>query len=129
MMYLEHFGLTQPPFSLTPNTQFFLGLTPHIEALQVLQTTLQSGEGFIKVTGEVGTGKTLVCRKIMNELPDDFMLIYRPILLTPDELRWAVALESDSLIQSILHSNNLLYDPICTSLFTSRRQEISDHRR
>lgn len=94
MMYLEHFGLTKPPFSLTPNTQFFLGLTPHIEALQVLQTTLQYGEGFIKVTGDVGTGKTLICRKIMNDLPDDFVLIYLPNpYLTPDELRWSVALE------------------------------------
>ena len=94
MMYLEHFGLNQQPFSLTPNTQFFLKLSTHIEAMQVLQIALQQGEGFIKVTGEVGTGKTLLCHQIIGELPSDFQSIYLPDpYLTPDELRWAVALE------------------------------------
>ncbi|MGS0690122.1 ExeA family protein [Shewanella sp. 0m-8] len=93
-MYLQHFGLTEVPFSLTPNTGFFFGLAPHVEALQVLQTALQTGEGFIKVTGEVGTGKTLICRKLMNDLPERFHCAYLPNpYLTPDELRWAVAME------------------------------------
>ena len=93
-MYLQHFGLTETPFSLTPNTGFFFGLAPHVEALQVLQTALQTGEGFIKVTGEVGTGKTLICRKLMNDLPERFHCAYLPNpYLTPDELRWAVAME------------------------------------
>lgn len=93
-MYQQHFGLSQAPFSLTPNTGFFFGLAPHVEALQVLQTALQTGEGFIKVTGEVGTGKTLICRKLINELPAQFGCAYLPNpYLKPDELRWAVALE------------------------------------
>ncbi|MCE9685921.1 AAA family ATPase [Shewanella sp. AS16] len=93
-MYLQHFGLAQAPFSLTPNTGFFFGLQPHVEALQVLQIALQTGEGFIKVTGEVGTGKTLICRKLINELPAKFRCAYLPNpYLTPSELRWAVALE------------------------------------
>ncbi|GGI87887.1 ExeA family protein [Shewanella gelidii] len=93
-MYLTHFGLNQAPFSLTPNTGFFFGLTPHVEALQVLQTALQTGEGFIKVTGEVGTGKTLICRKLMNDLPEKYRCAYLPNpYLSPDELRWAVAKE------------------------------------
>lgn len=93
-MYLKHFGLSQTPFSLTPNTGFFFGLSPHVEALQVLQTALQTGEGFIKVTGEVGTGKTLICRKLINELPQGFHCAYLPNpYLTPAELRWAVANE------------------------------------
>lgn len=93
-MYLKHFGLEQTPFSLTPNTGFFFGLSPHVEALQVLQTALQTGEGFIKVTGEVGTGKTLICRKLINELPEDYHCAYLPNpYLTPAELRWAVAME------------------------------------
>jgi MSHA biogenesis protein MshM len=91
-MYLQHFGLRQLPFTLTPNTGFFFGLTPHVEALQVLQMALETGEGFIKVTGEVGTGKTLVCRKLLNELPSQFQCAYIPNpYLTPAELRWAVA--------------------------------------
>ncbi|MEJ6520039.1 AAA family ATPase [Shewanella bicestrii] len=93
-MYLKHFGLSQTPFSLTPNTGFFFGLSPHVEALQVLQTALQTGEGFIKVSGEVGTGKTLICRKLINELPQGFHCAYLPNpYLTPAELRWAVANE------------------------------------
>ncbi|QYJ86503.1 AAA family ATPase [Shewanella mesophila] len=93
-MYLQHFGLVEAPFSLTPNTGFFFGLAPHVEALQVLQTALQTGEGFIKVTGEVGTGKTLICRKLLNDIPKRFHCAYLPNpYLTPDELRWAVALE------------------------------------
>ncbi|MGI2260230.1 ExeA family protein [Shewanella sp. GXUN23E] len=93
-MYLQHFRLTESPFSLTPNTGFFFGLAPHIEALQVLQAALQTGEGFIKVTGEVGTGKTLICRKLINELPERFRCAYVPNpYLTPAELRWAVAME------------------------------------
>ena len=93
-MYLSHFGLCELPFTLTPNTDFFLNLKPHIEAMQVLMTALQQGEGFIKVTGEVGTGKTLICRKLLNELPDNFAVAYVPNpFLTPSELRWAVAIE------------------------------------
>ncbi|MGL5390099.1 MAG: ExeA family protein [Shewanella sp.] len=93
-MYLKHFGLSQTPFSLTPDTGFFFGLLPHVEALQVLQMALQTGEGFIKVTGEVGTGKTLICRKLINELPQGFQCAYLPNpYLSPAELRWAVANE------------------------------------
>ncbi|NTS75860.1 AAA family ATPase [Catenovulum sp. SM1970] len=93
-MYLQHFGLSELPFTLTPNTQFFLGLPSHHEALQVLLTALDSGEGFIKVTGEVGTGKTLLCRKLLAELPDKYIAAYLPDpYLKPDELRLAVAQE------------------------------------
>ncbi len=93
-MYLQHFGLVQAPFSLTPNTEFFFGLAPHVEALQVLQTALQTGEGFIKVTGEVGTGKSLICRKLLNDIPQRFHCAYLPNpYLTPDELRRALAVE------------------------------------
>lgn len=93
-MYLYHFGLTELPFTLTPNTSFFVGLAPHNEALAVLLTALKTGEGFIKVVGEVGTGKTLLCRKLLNEIPDHFVTAYIPNpYLKPDELRRAVAQE------------------------------------
>lgn len=93
-MYQAHFGLTQPPFGLTPNTQFYHPLAPHFEALQVLLTALSSGEGFIKVTGEVGTGKTLICRKLLNELGDDYIVAYLPNpYLNPNEMRAAIAAE------------------------------------
>ncbi|WP_368232175.1 MSHA fimbrial biogenesis protein MshM [Aeromonas sp. s3] len=96
-MYLNHFGLQEAPFGLTPNTGFYYGLPPHEEALQVLNWALAQGEGFIKVTGEVGTGKTLLCRKLLSELGSE----ERPVRLawlpnphlTPAELRIALALE------------------------------------
>jgi MSHA biogenesis protein MshM len=93
-MYLYHFGIKELPFTLTPNTQFFFGLPSHNEALTVLTTALRSGEGFIKVTGEVGTGKTLVCRKLLNEMTKGFVTAYVPNpYLSPSELRHAVASE------------------------------------
>lgn len=93
-MYLYHFGLNELPFTLTPNTSYYFGLPSHNEALQVLLTALKTGEGFIKVTGEVGTGKTLTCRKLLNELPAHFHTAYIPNpMLSPDELRRAVAAE------------------------------------
>ena len=93
-MYLYHYGIKELPFTLTPNTSYFFGLPSHKEAIQVLLTALKTGEGFIKVTGEVGTGKTLICRKLLNELPDHFVAAYIPNpYLTPVELRRAVASE------------------------------------
>ncbi|PKH05150.1 ExeA family protein [Moritella sp. Urea-trap-13] len=93
-MYKAHFGLTEVPFGLTPNTQFYHPLVPHFEALQVLTTALASGEGFIKVTGEVGTGKTLICRKLLNELGEHYVIAYLPNpYLTPNEMRAAIASE------------------------------------
>lgn len=93
-MYLYHFGLAELPFTLTPNTDFYLPMAMHSEALAVLTTALKTGEGFIKVIGEVGTGKTLLCRKLLNELPHHFVTAYIPNpYLNPDELRRAVAVE------------------------------------
>jgi len=93
-MYLYHFGLGELPFTLTPNTSFYLPMAMHDEALAVLSTALQTGEGFIKVIGEVGTGKTLLCRKLLNDIPDHFVTAYIPNpYLNPDELRRAVAVE------------------------------------
>ncbi|RCU49824.1 AAA family ATPase [Corallincola holothuriorum] len=93
-MYLYHFGLRELPFTLTPNTEFFYGLPAHQEALATLLTALKTGEGFIKVVGEVGTGKTLICRKLLNDLPEHFVTAYIPNpYLSPEELRVAVATE------------------------------------
>lgn len=94
MLYLRHFGLQQTPFSLTPNTAFYVDLPQHHEALEVLNTALNVGEGFIKVTGEVGTGKTMLCRKLMNDAPENWVIAYIPDpYLSPLELRWAFATE------------------------------------
>ncbi|HAS62973.1 MAG TPA: MSHA biogenesis protein MshM [Vibrio sp.] len=93
-MYLEHFGFSQLPFHLTPNTELFLGLEPHYEAIQMVNSALSMGEGVIKVTGEVGTGKTMVCRMLVNNFESHIQLVYLPNpALSGDELRQAVATE------------------------------------
>lgn len=70
-MYLEQFGLREFPFSLTPDTSFFFACSSYQEALNTLLIAARSGEGFIKITGEVGNGKTLLCRKFLATLNND----------------------------------------------------------
>jgi MSHA biogenesis protein MshM len=70
-MYLEHFGLRESPFSLTPDTSFFFACANYQEALNTLLVAARSGEGFIKIVGEVGNGKTLLCRKFLLTLNND----------------------------------------------------------
>ncbi len=97
-MYLEHFGLRELPFSITPDTSFFFNYAGHQEALNTLLVALRSGEGFIKIVGEVGTGKTLLCRKILNIFSedDDYVTAYIPNpYLTPAALNMALADELD----------------------------------
>ena len=67
-MYLQHFGLRETPFSLTPDTSFFFACSSYQEALNTLLVAARNGEGFIKITGEVGNGKTLLCRKFIATL-------------------------------------------------------------
>jgi len=93
-MYLDHFKLIELPFTLTPNVDFFCQLKGHQEALNILLFSLRSGEGFIKIIGEVGSGKTLLCRKLLQMLDNDIMTAYIPNPdLTPYELRKALARE------------------------------------
>jgi MSHA biogenesis protein MshM len=95
-MYLEFFGMRELPFTLTPNTDFFIDLDGHHQAFDIVQRALASGEGFIKITGEVGTGKTLLCRRLLNQLTDPFVTAYIPNpFLTPDGFMLALAEELD----------------------------------
>lgn len=75
-MYLGHFGLREAPFSITPDTSFAFSGKAHQEALNTLLLALQSGEGIVKVTGEVGTGKTLLCRRFLSALEGRFVTAY-----------------------------------------------------
>lgn len=80
-MYIKHFGLAQYPFSLTPNTRFFLKLMSHQEAFNQLLKALESGDELCEIGGEVGTGKTMLCRKVLNTLefyPDRYVTAYIP---------------------------------------------------
>lgn len=80
-MYIKHFGLIQYPFSLTPNTRYFLKLPSHETAFQQLLLALDSDGQFSKITGEVGAGKTMLCRKVLNALAlhqDKYTTAYIP---------------------------------------------------
>lgn len=91
-MYQDYFGLTEAPFSITPDTSYFYAHGHYSEALNTLLVALRAGEGFIKVTGEVGTGKTLLCRKLLNTVEERFVTAYIPNpMLTPYGLQSAVA--------------------------------------
>ncbi len=93
-MYETHFGLHEQPFGLTPNTAYFLNAAGHREAFNMLQVALGNGEGFIKVVGEVGTGKTMLCRQLLNTLGEDYHTAYIPNpFLNPTALYRAVAEE------------------------------------
>jgi len=98
-MYEAHFGFSEPPFGITPDTSFFFAFSSYQEALNTLLVAVRSGEGFIKITGEVGTGKTLLCRKFLASLGNDFVTAYIPnpyleprtlLLAVADDLRIAV---------------------------------------
>lgn len=77
-MYLAHFGLGQPPFGITPDTEFVYPSQSHLEGLNLLHFALASGEGFVKVVGEIGTGKTLLCRNFLAELGPEWKAAYLP---------------------------------------------------
>ena len=93
-MYLQHFALHELPFGLTPDTAFVFSTRAHQEALNTLLVAADSGEGFIKITGEVGTGKTLLCRRFLATLPADALSCYLPNPNhTPRTLLFALAEE------------------------------------
>lgn len=101
-MYTAHFGLNAAPFSITPDPHYFYSSTGHSEALAHLIYGVNEGPGFILLTGEVGTGKTTLCRSLIEQLPHNFdvALLLNPCL-SPiellaslfDELRISYSLE------------------------------------
>ena len=91
-MYLEHFGFTEAPFKITPHTEFFFAGANRGETLEALIYAITSGEGMVKVTGEVGAGKTMLCRVLMERLPKTVETIYLAVpSLSRDELLAVIA--------------------------------------
>jgi type II secretory pathway predicted ATPase ExeA len=93
-LYLEHFGLREPPFRITPHTDFFFDGADRGTTLEALLYAIQHEEGIVKVVGEVGSGKTLLCRVLIERLPKNVETVY---LANPsfssDEILYAVAEE------------------------------------
>ena len=93
-MYYSHFGLSQAPFKITPNTEFFFTGGNRGPILEALIYAITHGEGIIKVTGEVGSGKTMLCHMLPTRLPAHIVTVYiaNPSV-SPDEILHAVAFE------------------------------------
>src|SRR3954468_14461970 len=95
-MYMEHFGLSEPPFRITPHTDFFFEGGDRGATLEALIYAILHDEGIVKVSGEVGSGKTMLCRVLMERLPAHVETIY---LATPslarDEILRAIADDLD----------------------------------
>ncbi len=93
-MYYPHFGLQQPPFKITPNTDFFFSGGNRGAVLDALVYAISNGEGIIKVVGEVGSGKTMLCRMLQTILPDRIESIYlaNPSV-APEDVLHAIAFE------------------------------------
>jgi MSHA biogenesis protein MshM len=93
-VYRDFFGLHSEPFSLTPDSEFFFNDRIRQEALNTLVYGIRSGEGFIKVVGEVGTGKTTLCRQFLRAIEDEAETAYiLDPLLRGDELLQSLARE------------------------------------
>lgn len=108
-MYNKHFGLREAPFSITPDTAFSFASGVFQEAINTLLIAVKNGEGFIKITGEVGTGKTLLCRKFLASLDDDYVSAYIPNpYLEPRTLLAALAEELNLNIQRDLDQHLIL---------------------
>ena len=93
-MYYGHFGLNQAPFKITPNTEFFFAGGNRGPILEALIYAITHGEGVIKVTGEVGSGKTMLCHMLPTRLPPQVETVYIPNpSVSPEEILHAIAIE------------------------------------
>jgi general secretion pathway protein A len=93
--YLQYYGLTEAPFTISPNPRFLYLSAKHREALNHLLYGIRERKGFVQLTGEVGAGKTTLCRALLEQLPPEqysTALILNPVL-QPDQMMAAIATE------------------------------------
>ncbi len=93
-MYEEYFGLKRSPFRITPDTSLFYDGGQRGDILGALVYAVHRGEGIIKVVGEVGSGKTMLCRMLQLELPENVEIIYiaNPSV-SPEDILYVIAAE------------------------------------
>ena len=126
-MYRKFYGLTRNPFELSPDPSFFYSTDRHNEALAVLAHGVLGRKGFVVVTGEVGTGKTLLVRCLLDALTSNqvaFAYVYNPMLSVPDFLAHVL---SDLGLPSVprtkgetlFHLNNYLLAALATRCHNS----------
>src|SRR5207248_4464096 len=109
MNYLAHFGLREPPFGITPDTSYFYCCRGSQEALNTLLVAIGNGDGFVKVTGEVRAGKTLLCRKLLATLEEGWVTCYIPNpSFEPRTLMLALAEELELPVDAAVDQHHLL---------------------
>jgi general secretion pathway protein A len=93
-VYLDYYGLSEAPFDITPNPRFLFYSAKHREAFNHLLYGIRERKGFVQLTGEVGAGKTTLCRAMLEQLDGHYAtaLILNPIM-SPEELIKAIAIE------------------------------------
>ena len=96
-MYEEHYGLIEPPFSLTPDPKYFYKSEGHSRAFELLQYGIERREGFMLVYGDIGTGKTTLCRTVLDTIDKN---VSTALLLNP-------FLSEIDLIKAILEDFNV----------------------
>ena len=100
-MYSRHFSLAEAPFSITPDSAFFYPHEGAQAALNMLLVALRSGEGFLKIVGEVGCGKTVLCRQLLKTLQGECVTAYIP---NPD-------MGPDDLLMALIHELGVELSP------------------
>ena len=108
-MYLRHFSLREAPFSITPDTDFFYPHEGAQASLNMLLVALRSGEGFLKVVGELGCGKTVLCRQLLKTLQGEFVTAYIPNPdMGPEDLLLALASELGVAVSPSPHRHEIM---------------------
>lgn len=108
-MYQRHFGLRSLPFGAMPDASFYVNLLGHHRALNTLVVALRNGEGIVKIVGEVGTGKSVLCRKLVADLGSQFVTAYLPFpALSPMHFQLDLAEELGVVVPSNVGPHHLL---------------------
>lgn len=123
MNHLKYFGITEDPFRLTPDQDFYFHSRTHNQVAEVVRYGLEQGEGFLLVSGEVGTGKTMLLRKLRGYMTNTFETAY--IIspqLTPQELLVAILQDLDLLGKQVLEPAPIMFQRLSNHLIHLEQQ-------